>query len=60
MVEFLRDILERTRIDQLLMDNEGAEWELIPQLARGGPFDKAGIVICQINTEVCALFAKFD
>ncbi|PIO76924.1 hypothetical protein TELCIR_00974 [Teladorsagia circumcincta] len=48
---FLRKMVNRTRIDHLLMDNEGPEYYLIPMIAIGNVFSGDNIVICQINVE---------
>uniref|UniRef100_A0A1I7ZTZ1 Methyltransf_21 domain-containing protein n=1 Tax=Steinernema glaseri TaxID=37863 RepID=A0A1I7ZTZ1_9BILA len=40
------------KIDQLLLDAEGAEYELVPYFAVGGPLETAGYDVCQMNTEL--------
>ncbi|KAK6024597.1 hypothetical protein OSTOST_09589 [Ostertagia ostertagi] len=48
-------MVNRTRIDNLLMDNEGPEYYLIPMMAIDNVFSGDNIVICQINVEGSAI-----
>ncbi|CAD6188468.1 unnamed protein product [Caenorhabditis auriculariae] len=52
IITFLTKFVNETKIDQLLMDNEGAEYNILPMMGKDGEFDRHGIVVCQINTEI--------
>uniref|UniRef100_A0A8R1EX91 Methyltransf_21 domain-containing protein n=1 Tax=Caenorhabditis japonica TaxID=281687 RepID=A0A8R1EX91_CAEJA len=52
IITFLTKFVKELTIDQFLMDNEGPEYDILPMMARGAQFDRAGIVVCQCNTEV--------
>lgn len=52
LVDFLTQYINTTTVDYLLMDNEGAEYRLFPQLLRGGPIEANNISICQLSVEM--------
>ncbi|KAL6736499.1 hypothetical protein Aduo_006845 [Ancylostoma duodenale] len=52
IVSFLTKIVKIPVIDLLLMDNEGPEYEILPMMSAGREFDRSGIVVCQISTEI--------
>ncbi|WKX97063.1 hypothetical protein Q1695_013033 [Nippostrongylus brasiliensis] len=52
IVSFLTNFTLTSDVDLLIMDTEGAEYDLLPLLANGGALDKHEIVICQVNVEV--------
>ncbi|CAL2044645.1 unnamed protein product [Caenorhabditis brenneri] len=49
---FFGDMLQRPRIDILWMDTEGNEFPVLDMIHRGGPLDKRGVKICQMNVEI--------
>ncbi|CAA92507.1 Methyltransferase FkbM domain-containing protein [Caenorhabditis elegans] len=49
---FLRDEVQKQKVDILWMDIEGHEFPVLEMLHRGGAFDNKGVKICQINTEI--------
>ncbi|CAJ0588773.1 unnamed protein product [Cylicocyclus nassatus] len=55
MLTFLRDMVNRTVIDHLIMDNEGPEFDLLPMIAVDNVLERNGITICQMNVEVTSL-----
>ncbi|CAJ0588764.1 unnamed protein product [Cylicocyclus nassatus] len=54
MLTFLRDMVNRTVIDHLIMDNEGPEFDLLPMIAVDNVLERNGITICQMNVEIHA------
>uniref|UniRef100_A0A1I7TBX2 Methyltransf_21 domain-containing protein n=1 Tax=Caenorhabditis tropicalis TaxID=1561998 RepID=A0A1I7TBX2_9PELO len=42
----------RPRIDILWMDTEGNEFPVLDMIHRGGPLDRRGVKICQMNVEI--------
>ncbi|EYC44742.1 hypothetical protein Y032_0451g1684 [Ancylostoma ceylanicum] len=59
IITFLTKLTHTLFIDQFLMDNEGAEYDLLPMMGRGGAFDQNGITVCQINSEMHHGHANF-
>ncbi|PIO62988.1 hypothetical protein TELCIR_15431, partial [Teladorsagia circumcincta] len=51
LATFLTQMVNRTRIDNLLMDNEGPEYDLIPMITIDNVLPEKNIVICQMNVE---------
>nr|CDJ98130.1 Protein of unknown function DUF13 domain containing protein [Haemonchus contortus] len=51
LVTFLTKMVNESMIDLILMDNEGAEYDIVQLLTVEKVFDKHGIVVCQINAE---------
>ncbi|VDN19306.1 unnamed protein product [Cylicostephanus goldi] len=52
LLTFLQDMVNRTVIDHLIMDNEGPEFDLLPMVAVDNVLQENGITICQMNVEV--------
>ncbi|KAK6744179.1 hypothetical protein RB195_011093 [Necator americanus] len=50
-VTFLNEMVNRTVIDHLIMDNEGPEYDLVPMIAIDRVIEDNGIVICHMNVE---------
>ncbi|KAK6030172.1 hypothetical protein OSTOST_03702 [Ostertagia ostertagi] len=48
---FVTRMVNRTRIDNLIMDNEGPEYHLIPMITIDNVLSEYNIIICQINVE---------
>ncbi|KAK5971871.1 hypothetical protein GCK32_015340 [Trichostrongylus colubriformis] len=46
---FFTSMVNRTRIDHLVLDNEGPEYDMIPMIAVNDTLDN--IVICHMNVE---------
>ncbi|KAL6734753.1 hypothetical protein Aduo_005256 [Ancylostoma duodenale] len=59
VITFLTKLTRTPFIDQFLMDNEGAEYDLLPMMGRDGAFDHNGITVCQINVEMHYGHANF-
>ncbi|PIO64626.1 hypothetical protein TELCIR_13740, partial [Teladorsagia circumcincta] len=51
-------MVNRTRIDNLLMDNEGPEYDLIPMIIIDNVLPEKNIVICQMNVEFWKEFGE--
>uniref|UniRef100_A0A7I4Z542 Methyltransf_21 domain-containing protein n=1 Tax=Haemonchus contortus TaxID=6289 RepID=A0A7I4Z542_HAECO len=51
LVTFLTKMVNESMIDLILMDNEGAEYDIVQLLTVDKVFDKHGIVVCQVNAE---------
>ncbi|CAI4226244.1 unnamed protein product [Auanema sp. JU1783] len=49
---FFGKLVNKTKIDHLLLDNEGPEYDLMPRLGRNDLFDEMGVTVCQMNVEV--------
>ncbi|VDM69211.1 unnamed protein product [Strongylus vulgaris] len=54
MLTFLKNIVNRTTIDYMIIDNGGAEYQLLPMIAIENVLEDNGIVICQMNVEIYA------
>ncbi|CCD64795.1 Methyltransferase FkbM domain-containing protein [Caenorhabditis elegans] len=52
IIYFLTKLINRTVIDDLWMDAEGAEYGMFEFFYNGGEFDKNNIKFCQINIEI--------
>ncbi|KHJ85920.1 hypothetical protein OESDEN_14343, partial [Oesophagostomum dentatum] len=50
-ISFLKDMVNRTTIDLMIMDNEGPEFDLVPMIAIENALERNGITICQLNVE---------
>ncbi|CAD6190604.1 unnamed protein product [Caenorhabditis auriculariae] len=52
IITFLKKLVAQNFVDQLLMDNEGPEYDIIPMMGVNREFDDNGLVVCQINAEI--------
>ncbi|PAV83545.1 hypothetical protein WR25_20454 isoform B [Diploscapter pachys] len=51
LVHFVKDILKINFIDDIWIDNEGAEYNLFPYFLKDGELDRNNITVCQCNLE---------
>ncbi|RCN52710.1 hypothetical protein ANCCAN_01086 [Ancylostoma caninum] len=51
IVTFLKEMVNRTIIDHMILDNEGPEYDIVPMIAVDKTFDDNGILICHMNIE---------
>ncbi|CAO4379161.1 unnamed protein product [Caenorhabditis nigoni] len=49
---FFGNMLKRPRVDILWVDTEGNEFPVLDMIHRGGPLDRRGVKICQMNVEI--------
>lgn len=49
---FLLNYAKLPQVDLLLLDAEGAEYDLFPTLIREGQLERRGIIICQLSLEL--------
>ncbi|CAJ0944491.1 unnamed protein product, partial [Mesorhabditis belari] len=49
---FMRNLVKKTVVDQIMIDIEHAEYPMLPFLLKTGQMYKEGVTICQINIEV--------
>ncbi|CAI5453667.1 unnamed protein product [Caenorhabditis angaria] len=64
LIYFIKNILKISTIENLWLDNEYAEYDLLPYFYKNGQLDQNGITICQFNIEIHSArndkhFAKF-
>ncbi|KHJ98324.1 hypothetical protein OESDEN_01696 [Oesophagostomum dentatum] len=59
IITFLTKLTKTPFVDQLLMDNEGPEYDIIPMMGIGAEFDQNNIVVCQINAEIHHIYNDF-
>ncbi|CAB00871.1 Methyltransferase FkbM domain-containing protein [Caenorhabditis elegans] len=52
IIYFLKKLVNRTFIDDIWIDGEGAEYGLFDHFYNGGAFDQNGITFCQFNIEI--------
>ncbi|KIH57116.1 hypothetical protein ANCDUO_12695 [Ancylostoma duodenale] len=51
ILTFLKEMVNRTVIDHMILDNEGPEYDFVPMIAVDKIFEDNGIVICHMNIE---------
>lgn len=54
IVTFLRDMVNRTVIDHMILDNEGPEYDIVPMIAINNVLEENGLLVCHMNIEVCS------
>ncbi|KJH46193.1 hypothetical protein DICVIV_07754 [Dictyocaulus viviparus] len=52
LATFLRSLIGRSLIDQLIIDVEWEEYDLLPYFLKSGDLENAKIIICQFNIEI--------
>ncbi|EPB71778.1 hypothetical protein ANCCEY_09142 [Ancylostoma ceylanicum] len=52
IITFLKEMVNRTVIDHMILDNEGPEYDIVPMIAVNNVFEDNGILVCHMNIEV--------
>ncbi|KAL6726451.1 hypothetical protein Aduo_008418 [Ancylostoma duodenale] len=51
VITFLKEMVNRTVIDHMILDNEGPEYDIVPMIAVNKIFEDNGILVCHMNIE---------